>query len=198
MGLRCIAKLDVDGDGSVDLQEFVERMGAIRRRQLQGRKGEGGEHHHLHDDPALSAALLRWLRCPDGWREQADADDPIEVVDGVKLCNNALTSVCGLGPALKPFLLCNLTTTLQWLDLSFNTIAGLDGEALGELPNLAILNLHVNKLSKFGSVAGLAKLARLEKLTLHGNPLACLLNVIGFSGLVPATAKLAKDIARRA
>ena len=45
VGLRCIAKLDVDGDGSVDLQEFVERMGAIRRRQLQGRKGEGGEHH---------------------------------------------------------------------------------------------------------------------------------------------------------
>ena len=34
VGLRCIAKLDVDGDGSVDLQEFVERMGAIRRRQL--------------------------------------------------------------------------------------------------------------------------------------------------------------------
>ena len=113
-----------------------------------------------------------WLGCvPEGWREQADADDPIEVVDGVKLCNNALTSVCGLGPALKPFLLCNLTTTLQWLDLSFNNIASLDGEALGELPNLAILNLHVNKLSTFGSVAGLAKLARLEKLTLHGNPL---------------------------
>ena len=113
-----------------------------------------------------------WLGCvPEGWREQADADDPIEVVDGVKLCNNALTSVCGLGPALKPFLLCNLTTTLQWLDLSFNNISSLDGEALGELPNLAILNLHVNKLSTFGSVAGLAKLARLEKLTLHGNPL---------------------------
>ena len=33
---------------------------------------------------------------------------------------------------------------------------------------------------------------------LRGNPLACLLNMIGFSGLVPATAKLAKDIARRA
>ena len=26
----CIAKLDVDGDGSVDLKEFVERMAAIR------------------------------------------------------------------------------------------------------------------------------------------------------------------------
>ena len=53
---------------------------------------------------------------------------------------------------------------LQWLDLSFNKIASLDGEALGELPNLAILNLHVNKLSTFGSVAGLAKLARLGEM----------------------------------
>ena len=58
---------------------------------------------------------------------RSDRSD-LEVVDGVKLCNNALTSVCGLGPALKPFLLCNLTTTLQWLDLSFNNITSLDGE----------------------------------------------------------------------
>ena len=161
----CIAKLDVDGDGSVDLAEFVERMASIRRRQLAGKE-------------------------VDGLREQADADDPIEVVDGINLKNNLLTQLEGIGPALCPFLLCNLSATLQWLDLSFNQLDTLYGEKivtknttigkeetlvvtepLAELQNLAILNLHCNKFTEMKTIAPLAKLTRLEKLTLQGNPM---------------------------
>ena len=161
----CIAKLDVDGDGSVDLNEFVERMASIRRRQLAG-------------------------KAVDGLREQADADDPIEVVDGINLSNNSLRQLEGIGPALCPFLMCNLASTLQWLDLSFNQLDTLYGERIDvkntqkgkeetrvvtepllELQNLAILNLHCNKFSDMKAIAPLAKLARLEKLTLQGNPI---------------------------
>jgi len=48
-------------------------------------------------------------------------------VDGINLKNNELTHLEGLGPALCPFLLCNLTQTLQWLDLSFNQLTTLYG-----------------------------------------------------------------------
>ena len=44
-------------------------------------------------------------------------------------------------------------------------------EPLLELQNLAILNLHCNKFSDMKAIAPLAKLARLEKLTLQGNPI---------------------------
>jgi hypothetical protein len=161
----CIAKLDVDGDGSVDLNEFVDRMASIRRRQLAGKN-------------------------VDGLREHADADDPIEVVDGINLKNNLLTQLEGIGPALCPFLMCNLASTLQWLDLSFNQLNTLYGEKvvtkntpagkeetvvitepLLELQNLAILNLHCNNFSEMKTIAPLAKLVRLEKLTLQGNPM---------------------------
>lgn len=161
----CIAKLDVDGDGSVDLNEFVDRMASIRRRQLAGKD-------------------------VSGLQERAEPDDPIEVVDGINLKNNLLTQLEGIGPALCPFLMCNLTSTLQWLDLSFNQLDTLYGEKvvtkntlkgkeetvvvtepLLELQNLAILNLHCNKFSEMKTIAPLAKLVRLEKLTLQGNPM---------------------------
>lgn len=62
----------------------------------------------------------------------------------------------------------NTSSSLRWIDLSFNQIDNLD--PLLELENLAVLYLHVNKISSFKEIKKLQILPKLVKLTIHGNP----------------------------
>jgi hypothetical protein len=139
----CISVLDKDGDGNVDVEEFVDRMNAVRRAQL-GRDGS--------------------------WQPSATPEDPIEVHDGIKLCNNQLADVALLPRFIAPYLLMQRPSTLQWLDLSFNRLSSIEPSMTEALPNLSILYLHANQISELSAVASVGTLSRLEKLTLHGNP----------------------------
>jgi trimethylamine:corrinoid methyltransferase-like protein len=78
----------------------------------------------------------------------------------VKLCNNWLTSIGGLAPALAPFLLMQQATSLQWLDLSCNRLAKIDAAAIDALPNIGILYLHANRLDHFRDVGTKARTRR--------------------------------------
>lgn len=58
---------------------------------------------------------------------------------------------------------------LRWLDLSNNFLQTVDPLLL-KYPNLTVIYLHGNQITKFTEVDKLAELPHLSKLTLHGNP----------------------------
>jgi len=89
----------------------------------------------------------------------------------VRLSNNTLgPAIPNLGPALAEVIV-DPASGLRCLDLSFNCLERL-GDAMGPLPELSVLYLHANKISKFGEVKSLgALLPKLRSLTLHGNPI---------------------------
>eukprot|EP01050_Picozoa_sp_SAG11_P004493 SAG11_NODE_289_length_11184_cov_20.648083_7_plen_192_part_00 len=127
-----MAQLDVDHSGQIDLDEFVGQMALVRRQQQQR-----GVFHA---------------------KSSAPPEEPIIVCTSIKLANNSLQTMAGLPAAIAPYLMLNLPSTLQWLDLSFNHLSTLGVEALDGLPNLSLLNLHANRIRNFGAVAALARL----------------------------------------
>jgi hypothetical protein len=88
----------------------------------------------------------------------------------VRLAYNELTSLAGLVEAMEGLLGPLARWELTWLDLSHNKLATLD-EALLQFPNLMALYLHGNQISMIQEVRKLHVLTRLEKLSVHGNPL---------------------------
>jgi len=70
---------------------------------------------------------------------------------------------------------CILSTYLQaelrWLDLSQCKLTNIQDE-LTRFPKLQMLYLHANQITKLSDVKKLGKLSGLQKLTLHGNPIA--------------------------
>ena len=87
----------------------------------------------------------------------------------IKFNNNKLLDLCDLKAVVDHFLLD--FRVLCWLDLSFNCLENIEDEIL-IFPNLQILCLHENKISKLSEVKKLRSLQNLKKLSLYGNPLA--------------------------
>lgn len=92
------------------------------------------------------------------------------VVTGIRLSYNELTSLKGFAEALDLVLGPDSRQTLTWLDLSHNQLPTID-EVLTTYPNLTHLYLHGNQISSIHEVKKLCALEKLQKLTLHGNPL---------------------------
>ena len=60
----------------------------------------------------------------------------------LRVNNNKLRGLEGLGPAVAPLLtFCGLGQLL-WLDVSFNALRALDLDHLSGCPNLTVLHLH--------------------------------------------------------
>merc|ERR1712130_500146 len=85
----------------------------------------------------------------------------------IRFRENDLTNLQGLfdafGRSIENFV------GVQWLDLSFNEITGID-EHLSPLVSLKVLYLHGNRISNMKDIQNLAKLEQLAGLTLHANP----------------------------
>jgi Leucine-rich repeat (LRR) protein len=92
-----------------------------------------------------------------------------KITTAVKLNNNLLESVTGLPEALETCMSSPLVT-LQWLDLSFNQLQGIEPILLRFL-SLKALYLHGNCIRTLPSVERLKKLPKLLILTLNGNPI---------------------------
>jgi hypothetical protein len=89
---------------------------------------------------------------------------------GIRLSYNELTSLKGFAEALDAVLGPEARQNLTWLDLSHNKLTAIE-EIITTYPNLTHLYLHGNLISSIQEVKKLSQLERLQKLTLHGNPL---------------------------
>ncbi|KAG2483450.1 hypothetical protein HYH03_017704 [Edaphochlamys debaryana] len=89
--------------------------------------------------------------------------------NSLRLCNNHLLSLVGLGRVMRHVL--DDPRQLVWLDVSSNQLAGIE-DAVLEFPSLQVLYYHGNQISNINDVLKLQGLPRLTKLTLHGNPIA--------------------------
>ncbi|KAK9805285.1 hypothetical protein WJX72_011079 [[Myrmecia] bisecta] len=87
----------------------------------------------------------------------------------VRLNNNKLSTLGGLEHALQDVLDC--PAELRWLDCSHNHLTHIE-DVVTHYPQLQMLYLHANQIVKLSEVKKLARLERLTKLTLHGNPIA--------------------------
>lgn len=93
----------------------------------------------------------------------------------VKLSNNKIKSIRDLPPFLNKRLLFDAIVNLKSLDLSFNKLTSLkEMKVLKIYPNLKILYLHGNQLSKIDDVRYIPK--SVVNLTIHGNPLDSYVN----------------------
>lgn len=91
---------------------------------------------------------------------------------GLRLSNNAFTSMAGLLPALQSIERSPMpdpVANLQWLDLSFNFISTID-ESILELVNLKTLQLHGNQIHSITEYLRLGGLPQLHAFTANGNP----------------------------
>ncbi|KAK3909947.1 Leucine-rich repeat-containing protein 51 [Frankliniella fusca] len=84
------------------------------------------------------------------------------------LNHNQLTDVRGLASLMRGLIA--QPDALGWLDLSFNNLTDIADDVL-QFPQLRILYLHGNQLTKLNSVAKLRHLQKLRNLTLRGNPI---------------------------
>ncbi|CAE8609808.1 unnamed protein product [Polarella glacialis] len=91
-----------------------------------------------------------------------------KVIACIKLNNNCLQSVNGLGRSLE-LAMPSPVMNLQWLDISFNQIKTIEPEIL-TFVNLKALYLHGNLITRLAGVERLRKLPKLLSLTLNGNP----------------------------
>ncbi|KAM6946390.1 leucine-rich repeat-containing protein 51 [Aplochiton taeniatus] len=85
----------------------------------------------------------------------------------LRLNNNIITDLNNLSNTISHFI--SEPSRLAWLDLSFNDLSDID-PVLCELPELRVLYLHGNGISKLSDVDKLGALSYLHTLTLHGNP----------------------------
>ena len=76
-----------------------------------------------------------------------------------------------IGALKRPQSLCCMQAELRWLDLSQCRLTSIQ-EELTRFPKLQMLYLHANEITKLNDVKKLGKLSGLQKLTLHGNPVA--------------------------
>jgi len=60
---------------------------------------------------------------------------------------------------------------LTWLDLSCNQLTSIEPDLL-KFTNLQVLYLHGNQINRLHDVLTLSKLPKLQKATLHGNPIS--------------------------
>lgn len=59
---------------------------------------------------------------------------------------------------------------LQWIDLSYNHLQGIDEEILN-FPHLKVLYMHGNEITNLEECRKLQQLVNLQNLTLYGNPI---------------------------
>ena len=59
---------------------------------------------------------------------------------------------------------------LQWIDLSYNQLQGIDAEIL-KFPHLKVLYMHGNEIKHLEECRKLQQLVNLQNLTLYGNPI---------------------------
>jgi len=86
----------------------------------------------------------------------------------IRLSNNNLVDTGGLYQLALD--LVENPEEIAWLDLSFNYIGAVTNDIL-EFPNLKMLYLHGNNISRLEELARLTLLPNLYSLTLHGNPI---------------------------
>ncbi|XP_034231778.1 leucine-rich repeat-containing protein 51-like [Thrips palmi] len=84
------------------------------------------------------------------------------------LNNNLLPDIRGLSSLTRNLI--EQPEALAWLDLSFNHLTDISDE-ISQFPQLRILYLHANRLTKLNSVAKLRHFSKLRNLTLRGNPI---------------------------
>ncbi|KAJ8368088.1 hypothetical protein SKAU_G00081160 [Synaphobranchus kaupii] len=96
----------------------------------------------------------------------------------LRLNNNKIKDLTGFSDAIT--ILLSEPFQLAWVDLSYNLMAHID-PVLTELPELRVLYLHGNKISKLSEVDKLVVLPFLHTLTLHGNAIE---NEKGYRGYV--------------
>ncbi|GFR41146.1 hypothetical protein Agub_g1810 [Astrephomene gubernaculifera] len=89
--------------------------------------------------------------------------------NSLRLCNNHLMSLSGLGRVMPHVL--DDPAQLVWLDVSSNQLSTIE-EAVLEFPSLQVLYYHGNNITNINDVLKLQGLPKLQKLTLHGNPIA--------------------------
>lgn len=89
--------------------------------------------------------------------------------NSLRLCNNHLMSLHGLGRVMRHVL--DDPRQLVWLDVSSNQLTTIEDTVL-EFPSLQVLYYHGNNITNLQDVLKLQQLPKLNKLTLHGNPIA--------------------------
>ncbi|ORZ32458.1 hypothetical protein BCR44DRAFT_69420, partial [Catenaria anguillulae PL171] len=111
-----------------------------------------------------------------GANDSSNAEQHADVANGgraLKLSYNQLVRLDGFQILLSKLQV--YPASLRWLDLSFNSMTGVD-ESLAQCPKLTHLYLHANKMESLTQVArALGKMPwapKLATLTLHGNPLS--------------------------
>ncbi|EFJ52172.1 hypothetical protein VOLCADRAFT_103188 [Volvox carteri f. nagariensis] len=89
--------------------------------------------------------------------------------NSLRLCNNHLVSLNGLNRVMRHVL--EDPSQLVWLDVSSNQLSTIE-DAVLEFPSLQVLYYHGNNITNINDVLKLQALPKLNKLTLHGNPIA--------------------------
>ncbi|GLC35693.1 hypothetical protein PLESTB_000484600 [Pleodorina starrii] len=89
--------------------------------------------------------------------------------NSLRLANNHLLSLNGLGRVMRHVL--DDPSQLVWLDVSSNQLSTIE-DAVLEFPSLQVLYYHGNNITNLNDVLKLQGLPKLNKLTLHGNPIA--------------------------
>ncbi|GBG60121.1 hypothetical protein CBR_g3365 [Chara braunii] len=86
----------------------------------------------------------------------------------VRVNNNELQTWENFEEAMESVL--DDATKLSWIDLSHNHLTQID-DVITKYKDLTVVYLHGNSVLKMTDVYKLAALPRLQKLTLHGNPI---------------------------
>ena len=119
---------------------------------------DGGPNAHAKAGSPTSGGLV-------GGRKHAKSP-----LTGLRLSYNELATLKGFAEALDAVLGPDSRQNLTWLDLSHNKLTNIE-EIITTYPNLTHLYLHGNLISSITEVKKLSQLEKLQKLTLHGNPL---------------------------
>ena len=167
------AELDIDGNGTLDMTEVGLLLRALQmpRSVAQAKECMREMDEDCNGEVEFEEFYLWWQKA---LHKQQEARWHAEAtMDSVKLCNNRLSSLHGLLPAIRDFFpLHNPALTLQWLDLSHNRLSTIDMSVFEPLPNLTILSLHANEFTSFDEIRKLGSCCkRVRKLSLHGCPL---------------------------
>ncbi|GIL43247.1 hypothetical protein Vafri_1043 [Volvox africanus] len=122
--------------------------------------------------PSVSNSSKRLLTAQ---RSSATLPKPVAALgaklnsNSLRLCNNHLLSLNGLSRVMRHVL--DDPSQLVWLDVSSNQLGTIE-DAVLEFPSLQVLYYHGNNITNLNDVLKLQALPKLNKLTLHGNPIA--------------------------